>query len=322
MEEGKVVSENSNLVEQHYNAIPNRGLGQRDESRILSLKNFNNWVKSVLIQNYCRRGYSVLDLCGGKGGDLLKWSKAHIGYLVLADLAPVSVQHAAGRYNELKRKAFAAKFIAADCCAVPITDHLPDLDLVSCQFSLHYAFESEARARMMLRNVATKLKPGGFFIGTIPDANLIVKKIRNSNTMSFENSVFSIRFEQKTHFPIYGCRYEFFLEDAIFSLPEYLVHFPTLVRLAEDYDLELLEKERFHEFYTKHVGFSDNQQLFERMRCLNSDGTISDDEWEASGLYITFAFQKKGASQPTPAHPSQHPPPAQVNLESDIITLP
>lgn len=57
---------------------------------------------------------------------------------------------------------------------VSITHLFPELDLVSCQFALHYAFESEARARMMLQNIATRLKPGGYFIGTIPDANLIV----------------------------------------------------------------------------------------------------------------------------------------------------
>lgn len=48
------------------------------------MKNFNNWVKSVLIKSYCSPGYYVLDICGGKGGDLPKWSKGNIGNLVLA----------------------------------------------------------------------------------------------------------------------------------------------------------------------------------------------------------------------------------------------
>jgi len=42
-------------------------------------------------------------------------------------------------------------------------------DLVSCQFSFHYSFESLAQAEMMLQNACECLKPGGYFIGTIPN---------------------------------------------------------------------------------------------------------------------------------------------------------
>jgi mRNA (guanine-N7-)-methyltransferase len=43
-------------------------------------------------------------------------------------------------------------------------------DIVSMQFCLHYAFESESKARMMLENVTRYLRPGGVLLGTIPDA--------------------------------------------------------------------------------------------------------------------------------------------------------
>lgn len=45
-----------------------------------------------------------------------------------------------------------------------------ELDLVSCQFSFHYCFESLPQAENMVRNAAECLRPGGYFIGTIPDA--------------------------------------------------------------------------------------------------------------------------------------------------------
>ncbi|KAL6976203.1 mRNA (guanine-N(7))-methyltransferase, partial [Sarracenia purpurea var. burkii] len=44
-------------------------------------------IKSVLIQLYARRGDAVLDLACGKGGDLIKWDKAKIGYYVGIDIA-------------------------------------------------------------------------------------------------------------------------------------------------------------------------------------------------------------------------------------------
>ena len=48
------------------------------------MRNFNNWVKSVLIRTYLDKIQKahVLDLCCGKGGDLLKWKEGGISYLV------------------------------------------------------------------------------------------------------------------------------------------------------------------------------------------------------------------------------------------------
>ena len=71
---------------------------QRQQSPIIGLKNFNNWVKSVIIARFAHaalhgedngrttRGSDgtlsvtskVLDLGCGKGGDLNKWQKAKI----------------------------------------------------------------------------------------------------------------------------------------------------------------------------------------------------------------------------------------------------
>lgn len=46
------------------------------------------------------------------------------------------------------------------------------------QFALHYSWSTEARARRALANISAILRPGGTFIGTMPDANVIIKKLR------------------------------------------------------------------------------------------------------------------------------------------------
>lgn len=46
------------------------------------------------------------------------------------------------------------------------------------QFAMHYSWSTEARARQALANVSALLCPGGTFIGTMPDANVIVQKLR------------------------------------------------------------------------------------------------------------------------------------------------
>jgi hypothetical protein len=69
-------------VADHYNARPDVGVEKRKESTIFRMKSFNNWLKSVLIGRYARPRDRVLDVGVGKGGDLLKWSKAKIQYFI------------------------------------------------------------------------------------------------------------------------------------------------------------------------------------------------------------------------------------------------
>ena len=52
-------------------------------------------------------------------------------------------------------------------------------DVVTMMFCMHYAFENEAKARGMLRNVAGSLKKGGRFIGVIPNSDVITQKVED-----------------------------------------------------------------------------------------------------------------------------------------------
>lgn len=214
------------MVRQHYNAVPQRGRDWRKtESLIKGLRSFNNWVKSVIIHKFspadARNGppLRVLDLGCGKGGDLGKWQQAPqpVEVYVGIDPAEVSLDQARERHAEMHHRAsrggregrpqrmFDAVFIAQDAFGhtianIPVIRNIgfdpsaPNqrrggggFDVVSMMFCMHYAFESEAKTREMLQNVAGSLKKGGRFIGTIPNSDIIRSRVEGFHKAQAEH---------------------------------------------------------------------------------------------------------------------------------------
>jgi len=172
-------------------------------------------------------------------------------------------------------------------------------DVVSAQFCIHYAFESEQRVRQMLKNVSEVLVPGGIFLGTVPNAYRLVKRAREEQALSFGNRHFRVVFEHPLDSRIgaFGVPYRFQLQDAIDDCPEYLVHFGVWKRLvimvlfgivlgsslAAEYGLQLLHKTPFHEFFQTEIQCVEQQQLLRRMKVLDEKGRFSKEEWEVAG---------------------------------------
>lgn len=158
----------------------------------------------------------VLDMGCGKGGDLGKWVKApeRVGLYVGFDPAVESIQQAKDRYAEMnyRRRIFDAQIIPQDCFGrwigeVPIIQQVgidPNVgpgasmmssrwgggggfDIVTMMFSMHYSFQNETSARMMLRNAAGALKKGGRFIGVGPSSDALSDKVAAWHRQRKEN---------------------------------------------------------------------------------------------------------------------------------------
>ncbi|KAF6303194.1 RNA guanine-7 methyltransferase [Rhinolophus ferrumequinum] len=340
-EKQKILEEgHSSAVAAHYNELQEVGLEKRSQSRIFYLRNFNNWMKSVLIGEFLenlrqkkKRDISVLDLGCGKGGDLLKWKKGRINKLVCTDIADVSVKQCQQRYEDMKNRRdneyiFNAEFITADCSKELLIDkfHDPEMcfDICSCQFVCHYSFESYEQADTMLRNACERLSPGGYFIGTTPNSFELIRRLETSETESFGNEIYTVKFQKKGSYPLFGCKYDFKLEGVV-DVPEFLVYFPLLTEMVKKYNMKLVYKKTFLEFYEEKIKNNENKMLLKRMQALepypadenskltsekvddyehaakymkNSQvrlplGTLSKSEWEATSIYLVFAFEKQ-----------------------------
>ncbi|KAE8125694.1 hypothetical protein FH972_020470 [Carpinus fangiana] len=295
-------------VADHYSARTNQTLEEREASPIIHLKKLNNWIKSVLIQLHARRGDAALDLACGKGGDLIKWDKAKIGYYVGVDIAEGSIEDCRTRYNgdadhhqRRKKFTFPARLLCGDCYETRLDKVLATdapFDICSCQVSA-------------LANISALLRPGGTLVGTMPDANVIIKKLRKAEGLVFGNSVYWIRFDEefsekkfKSSSP-FGIKYKFHLEDAV-DCPEWIVPFHVFKSLAEEYDLELVFAKNSHEFVHEYLKKPEYIELMRRLGALgdgNQDqSTLSEDEWEAAHLYLAFVLRKRGQPDRTQAN--------------------
>lgn len=264
-------------------------------------------------------GLLVLDIGCGKGGDLGKWQKAPqpVALYVGIDPAEVSIRQARDRYSELlsrdrSQRLFQGEFFAKDGFGewlgdIPVIKEVGidggvgpggggsarwgggGFDVVTMMFCMHYAFESEAKARGMLKNVAGSLNKGGRFIGVIPNSDVLRTKVQafhkdqavkrmksrvpsenagvpqdDNDTedgevedvaiLEWGNDIYSVRFPGKTpedgvFRPPFGWKYSYFMKEAVEEVPEYVVPWEAFRALAEDYNLEMQYRKPFADIW-------------------------------------------------------------------------
>lgn len=213
-------------------------------------------------------------------------------------------------------------------------------DVVSIQFAIHYMMQTRNRARRFFRTVSQLLDVGGNLIATTIDARVVISHMMNlgldlhfddpSGDSIKENPVISvgggacrITFEPKIvrqifepnttgeELPenLFGLEYTFTLVegtdhgagvgDAV-NLPEWLTPIPMLVGLAKEVGLELEYAQNFHEFFKERKTDSSSHISLYNMKVLNRNGSISQEEWDISRLYMAIKFKKVREPELTP----------------------
>ncbi|CAH8827714.1 unnamed protein product [Trichobilharzia szidati] len=303
----------------------------RRQASIFYLRNFNNWTKGIFIANSLERlnvpykRARVLDLCCGKGGDQLKWLRGAVQHVTFVDISSESVEVCRQRYEQMCRNkwsVFTADFFVADCTEVILSQILPSgimYNLVSCQFALHYAFESLNQARRILSNISSLLQENGYFIASIPNAYELVRRANAAvndhaqksssksdvKEITFGNSVYSVTFPATSFsakrlenekgstvqltFPLFGAKYSFHL-DGVVDCPEYLVYPPLLDKLAADYNLIPSQKcisfaKHFYTALTSRSSVQEPTELLVKMEALESRYCDSDDKFTDCSEY-------------------------------------
>ncbi|MBA42916.1 MAG: hypothetical protein CMF62_02765 [Magnetococcales bacterium] len=187
------------------------------------MRNFHNWIKSIVIYTNCNPEYTqgrqleVLDFACGRGGDIMKFYYAKVKLLVGLDIDLNGIESqtdgALSRYRQLSKThpGFPRMvFIHADA-TTPLNNEAQNkalgyrsknsmklmdeffskdqskrkmFDRVNCQFAIHYFLESETKWNNFTTNLKNHLKPGGYFLTSCFDASRIIETLGEKDSFS------------------------------------------------------------------------------------------------------------------------------------------
>lgn len=321
-------SEATQQTNRHYGAVA-KELANAARS---DLRRFNNWIKSVLLSTVAvavRRTLKepakvhAVDLCCGRGGDLLKWQHLRPAFLFMTDASVECVAEAAARYStsegqslkcsNARQKGFPAFFTVHDAfdAASGLRGDLMKrgpYQLISCQFSMHYGCRAEEGIRYFVRAVADSLAVRGRFVGTtVSDAELLSRA--KAQGPSYGNQVYRVNFPEAAFAQIeaadfdpsrlsFGVPYATTVERSVQDMMEYVVPWTTFVQLCAAHHLRLILEDSFVHFYETHKETEEGKALLAEMRRKRghdgepTDIPLSAEEVEAVSLYRLFVFEK------------------------------
>lgn len=255
----------------------------------------NDGVKNrKLISPLAQNAKSILDIACGRGGDLFKWlkrpphDKLYVGIDVcrsnLCDPSAGACSRACKLTPSARRRVYfmcadASKSLGPECGkgdddSLKISRHLwgdkrlPNVprdfgvcaesgfDVVSCQFAVHYFFGGEDPLTTFLDNVVSTMRPGGHFIGTCLDGNVLENALKNidfggsirgeSRTVP-NHYLWCVHKKYRNEDPILGRRVGVFLESTGQIIDEFLVDFEYLVYELQERGVELKDTGLFRD---------------------------------------------------------------------------
>jgi SAM-dependent methyltransferase len=131
-------------------------------------------------------------------------------------------------------------------------------DTVSCQFAIHYFFQSEDKLNGFLGNVSRNLKKNGIFIATFMDGDKVMQLLDSSprgvaegKKLDNQVTVWAIikRYGAIPTEQSFGRLVDVYLENTNRLIPEFLVSMNTLIEYASSHGLELADTALFSQTF-------------------------------------------------------------------------
>lgn len=225
------------------------------------LRILHNKIKAWMIHQINPISQSqFLDIACGRGGDIQKWHAQSLKNVIGLDIDPHYIHEAKRRNAQLSSsRSYDTNnykfYVIRPDEDIPAYLHNNRLqhkfDNVSCQFAIHYFFESESKIRALLHQVSSMLYTGGHFIVTAMNGDRVLSLLGpdgryKSDCMILECDTVhqELHFSQELRVHIAGTLY---FGDVSFS-HEYIVKPDTLQILCQEYKLSLVHHQPFKTF--------------------------------------------------------------------------
>lgn len=155
-----------------------------------NMRFFHNKIKKILIRQCSVNVDLIFDVGVGRGGDIHKWNHCDIEHAICYDVNEHSINEAKDRFNKsLINRDYKFKVFQE------ISDFVKYVNqksyLVSCQFAIHYFFETEAKLNDFFKHVNQLLHINGLFIGTFMNGEYI-DKLTQGFTTKYSNDTFML----------------------------------------------------------------------------------------------------------------------------------
>jgi len=332
-----------------------------------SMGSFYNWIKSITMYTYMMKWYSngmvfdVLDFGCGRGTDLMRMYYVEVrSYLGLDKdnnglISPVN--GAISRYNQMKKNKDnfpPMSFINADVTVLlepeeqekvisnmsiqnkalmqrffPKDDaKKQQFNCINCQFSIQYYASNETAWNNFLNNINLYLKPGGLFIVSAFDADLVVAALRDKTNYVIEyvndkgatKPFMDIikKYDDNTLYEkndIIGIGKPIDVYNATISqegnyMTEYLIQPKFLIKeFLEKCNLELIDmdtyenqyylQEKYLKYYAKYEANPKTRKfLLSSVDFYDQNNQINKASFQMSRLNRFYAFKKKGSLIP------------------------
>lgn len=253
-------------------------------SNIQAMKRFHSFIKFQMYGRYAKEADWVLEVAIGRYGDIFKWVDAGIKNIVGIDIdknaikegeafvanliAEGSLKKAPNIYSVVGNFSDDIDFLLSginEKYELGIIEGI--LDVVSCQFAMHFFTSSAETLEKFAENVRRLLKKGGIFMATTMDAHrldrlLKVNKIEDGESFDLKmkdkktgklSTVFSIRRlydnTSKGKLLDIGQQVAVFVESIGSTNREYLVNFDYVSKVFKKKGMELIKKMSFEEVY-------------------------------------------------------------------------